>query len=102
MNVLKIATAVTIGLFATAAQAADSPNATSPIVGQFPQTEHNEQTFLFFLKKNDISIDDMSADDFCSMMDYGKAVKADQPDVAKNGRAVRGPINWVICRFKNK
>jgi hypothetical protein len=89
---------ISIGLFATAVQAAD----TSPIVGQLPDDEDSYQVYLFQLKKNGISLG-MSGQQFCTMMKYGKCVCEDREkiEVSKDDHKeiLEGDLEWVICRF---
>ena len=96
MQIPKVAVMIA-SLFTANAQAADN---TSPVIGQFPQTEHDMQVYLFMLKKNDISLD-MTPEEFCRTFDYGEAVKGDRSPQIKSNSIVPGPLNWVICRFKN-
>jgi hypothetical protein len=92
---------VIFGMFATAVQAADDKAAddTSAVVGQFPDTVSNLHVYLFKLLKNNISLS-MSPQEFCSKMDYGKAVLSEE--TGKDNKAGPGKLDWVICRFKAK
>jgi hypothetical protein len=105
MRVLKIVAVAAISLIATSAvataQAADKAASTSPIVGQFPSTANNLQVVLFTLKDNKISLS-ISAQEFCSKLDYGDAVFWERPDEVKDHTAVPGNLNWVVCKFKGR
>jgi hypothetical protein len=96
MRSLAVALAI-FGMFATAVQAADDG---SPV--QYPDTAGNLHVYLFALKKGNISLA-MSAQEFCTKMDYGEAVLFDRPDeIGKDNKAGPGKLDWVICRFKRK
>lgn len=90
----------TLGLFATATQAADD---SSQVVGQFPDTATSAHVYLFMLKKNGISIQ-IDPDAFCKKMDYGDWVPEfghRALEVDKDGKTVtKGDLEWVICRFQ--
>lgn len=99
---LVIATVI-LGLFATAARAADD---SSPVFGSFPPNTRSQQVYLFMLKKNGLSIR-TSPDQFCSDLGYGEAVKSsdgsqkgfwDVDEFGSDGKKP-GSLNWVICQF---
>jgi hypothetical protein len=91
-------------LFSTVVQAADD---TSPVIGSFPANTRSQQTYLFMLKKNGLSIR-VGAQQFCHDMGYGDAVKRsddptkgywqNEPYSSDDGKAP-GELSWVICQF---
>jgi hypothetical protein len=88
------------GLFATAAQAAD----TSSIAEQLPDDVESNQLYLFQLKKNGISLK-MSGKNFCSKLKYGDEVLEHQAnsEVSRDDqKEIPGDLEWVICRFNRK
>jgi hypothetical protein len=88
----------TLAMSATAVRAADD----SPVVGKFPDTKKSCHVYLFTLKKNNISLS-MSAQEFCTKMDYGEAVLFSRPEeVGDDHKAVPGKLDWVICQFAEK
>jgi hypothetical protein len=98
MRIFIVAMAI-CGMFATAVQAADG---VPPIVQQLPDTAANFHVYLFTLKQNKISLS-MTAQEFCTRMDYGEAVLGDRPDeIGKDSKASPGKLEWVICKFKGK
>ncbi|MHB8267980.1 hypothetical protein [Bradyrhizobium sp.] len=98
MRTFLVALAI-FGTFATAVRAADDG---SPLVGKFPDTAGNLSVYLFKLKDNHISLA-MSAQEFCTKMDYGEALLFNRPDeIGKDNKVGPGKLDWVICRFKGK
>ena len=95
------AAAFAICLLAGAARAADS----SPVVGQFPDTANNQHVYLFTLKKNGIILR-VSPGEFCRGMGYGDAVfplHQENDQIGRDdGKALKGELDWVICRFGGK
>jgi hypothetical protein len=87
------------GMFATAAQAADGGSA---VVVQLPDTASNLHVYLFTLKPNKIVLA-MTAEQFCTRMDYGEVVLFSRPDeTGKDNKVGPGALEWVICKFKGK
>ena len=87
----------------------------SPVAGKLPDNDRSQQTYLFSLKKNGISIR-IGPDQFCRDLGYGTAVRrSDDPGGKRgfweqgniesdgdDGRKKPGELAWVICQFPGK
>jgi hypothetical protein len=100
--------AIVFGALDVAASADDS----SPVAGKLPDNDRSQQTYLFMLKKNGISLR-IPPDEFCRDLGYGAAVaRSDdatgktgywdqgRPEVRDDGKTqVPGELAWVICQY---
>jgi hypothetical protein len=100
--------AIMLGVLDAAAAADDN----SPVAGKLPDNERSQQTYLFTLKKNGISLR-MSPDQFCRDLGYGAAVARSDDPTGKTGywdqghpelkddgkTQVPGELAWVICQY---
>ncbi len=93
-----MATIAIIGFSTAAVRAADD---SSPLVSTLPESARHLKSYLFMLKKNNISLR-MSPEEFCRMMDYGTPVLFERPEEIKDDKIVPGKLEWVICRFGEK
>jgi hypothetical protein len=86
----------------------------SPVAGKLPDNQSSQQTYLFSLKKNGISLR-ISPGQFCHDLGYGAAVKrSDDTDGTKgywesgkkewsdDGKQMPAELVWVICQMPIK